>query len=251
MTLRLRARRGASCSASAPTCCSTATSSASCSASSLISQAAVLTLIASGLTRGSAPIYPLPGGPVSDPLSQAMALTAIVIGLAVTALLLALVLRVVVAYRVRELDEVAEEEAERDERLEREDAGEHARRGGGGAMTAALDRAGRPLGGRHRARAPRRPPPRWSAGSRSPRWPRTSRRSSCSPPTCCRDGPVERRRPATGRPASASRCAPTRSGVLFAALSSLARARGDGARGARRRARARVPRPRRCCSPPA
>ena len=92
----------------------------------VISQAAVLTLVASGLTRGSAPIYPLEERPVSDPLSQAMALTAIVIGLAITALLLALVLRVVVAYRSQELDEVADEEAELDERLERHDAGEHA-----------------------------------------------------------------------------------------------------------------------------
>jgi multicomponent Na+:H+ antiporter subunit C len=92
----------------------------------LVSQAAVLTLVASGLSRGSAPIYPLPEGTVSDPLSQAMALTAIVIGLAVTALLLSLALRVVVAYRSQELDEVAEEEIELDERLEREDAGEHA-----------------------------------------------------------------------------------------------------------------------------
>jgi multicomponent Na+:H+ antiporter subunit C len=92
----------------------------------LISHASVLTLIASGLARGRAAIYPLGGRTVSDPLSQAMALTAIVIGLAVTALLLALVLRVVVAYRSRELDEVAEEEIEFDERLEREDAGEHA-----------------------------------------------------------------------------------------------------------------------------
>jgi multicomponent Na+:H+ antiporter subunit C len=91
----------------------------------LISQAAVLTLIASGLTRGTAPIYPLTERTASDPLSQAMALTAIVIGLAITALLLALVLRVVVAYRSQELDEVAGEEAERDERLERVDAGEH------------------------------------------------------------------------------------------------------------------------------
>jgi multicomponent Na+:H+ antiporter subunit C len=91
----------------------------------VISQAAVLTLVASGLTRGSAPIYPLKDRP-SDPLSQAMALTAIVIGLAITALLLALVLRVVVAYRSQELDEVAEEEAELDEQLERADAGEHA-----------------------------------------------------------------------------------------------------------------------------
>lgn len=90
----------------------------------LISQAAVLTLIASGLSRGAAPIYPLPRDRVSDPLSQAMALTAIVIGLAVTALLLVLVLRVVRAYRTEELAEVAETEAEREERLEAEAAAE-------------------------------------------------------------------------------------------------------------------------------
>jgi len=92
----------------------------------VISHASVLTLVASGLTRGAAAIYPLGGRTVSDPLSQAMALTAIVIGLAVAALLLALALRVVVAYRSPELDEVAGEEIELDERMEREDAGEHA-----------------------------------------------------------------------------------------------------------------------------
>jgi multicomponent Na+:H+ antiporter subunit C len=92
----------------------------------LISQAAVLTLVASGLTRGSAPIYPLDEGTVSDPLSQAMALTAIVIGLAVTALLLVLVLRVVHAYRSPGLGELAEWEAKRDARLERLDEREHA-----------------------------------------------------------------------------------------------------------------------------
>jgi multicomponent Na+:H+ antiporter subunit C len=91
----------------------------------LISQAAVLTLIASGLTRGAAPIYPLTERTLSDPLSQAMALTAIVIGLAVTALLLVLVLRVVEAYESREIDEVAEEEAGRDAQLERRHAREH------------------------------------------------------------------------------------------------------------------------------
>ena len=90
----------------------------------LVSQAAVLTLIASGLTRGAAPIYPL-DEPVSDPLSQAMALTAIVIGLAVTALLLVLVFRVVHAYDSQELDEVAVDEAERELRLERREAPEH------------------------------------------------------------------------------------------------------------------------------
>ena len=91
-----------------------------------ISQAAVLTLIASGVTRGRAPIYPLGDSQVSDPLSQAMALTAIVIGLAVTALLLVLVLRVVRAYRTDELDEMAQEEAERSAQLERAHAADHA-----------------------------------------------------------------------------------------------------------------------------
>ena len=92
----------------------------------LISQAAVLTLVASGLGRGSAPIYPLEGRSVSDPLSQAMALTAIVIGLAVTALLLVLVLRVVHAYRSPELARLASREAARDARLERLHEREHA-----------------------------------------------------------------------------------------------------------------------------
>jgi multicomponent Na+:H+ antiporter subunit C len=91
----------------------------------LVSQAATLTLVASGLTRGAAAIYPLPDRRVSDPLSQAMALTAIVIGLAVTALLLVLVLRVALAFRSRRLDEIAEEEATRDEQLEREHGPQH------------------------------------------------------------------------------------------------------------------------------
>ena len=92
----------------------------------IISQASVLTLIVSGLVRGEAPIAPPPGKPVSDPLSEAMALTAIVIGLAVTSLMLTLVLRVADAYRARDLDEVSEEEAEEEARLESQDAAEHA-----------------------------------------------------------------------------------------------------------------------------
>jgi multicomponent Na+:H+ antiporter subunit C len=92
----------------------------------VISQAAVLTLIASGLSRGDAPIYPLSDKTVSDPLSQAMALTAIVIGLAVTALLLVIVLRVVIAYRTDELDELDDEEAAREARLERDSRPAHA-----------------------------------------------------------------------------------------------------------------------------
>lgn len=90
----------------------------------VISQASVLTLIAASLSRGNAAIYPLVGR-VSDPLSQAMALTAIVIGLAVTALLLVLVLRTVITYRTQELDEIALEEAARDEAAERATAVEH------------------------------------------------------------------------------------------------------------------------------
>jgi multicomponent Na+:H+ antiporter subunit C len=91
----------------------------------VISHAATLTVIASALTRGAAPILPLRSHSVADPLSQAMALTAIVIGLALTALLLALVLRVVRAYRSKGLDEVAEEEAEHDALIELEHSRPH------------------------------------------------------------------------------------------------------------------------------
>lgn len=91
----------------------------------LISQAAVLTLIASGLTRGAAPIYPLTERTVSDPLSQAMALTAIVIGLAVTSLLLVLVLRVVLAYSSRDMEVAEEEERRLEAELERREGGAH------------------------------------------------------------------------------------------------------------------------------
>ena len=78
----------------------------------LVSNAANLTLMASGLSRGQAPIVPATGEePVSDPLVQAMTLTALVIGFAVTALLLALVVGV---YRTRhsvDLDELSRQEA--------------------------------------------------------------------------------------------------------------------------------------------
>lgn len=91
----------------------------------VISQAATLTLMASALRFGDAPILPVPVLSMSDPLSQAMALTAIVIGFASVALLLVLVLRVAAAFHTRELDEVAEEEAERDAILDSEDAPDH------------------------------------------------------------------------------------------------------------------------------
>jgi multicomponent Na+:H+ antiporter subunit C len=85
----------------------------------LISQSAILVVITSGLSRGAAPVLPLDGEVPSDPLVQAMALTAIVIGLAVTALLLAIVARVRATLHSLELTEVAREEAEQIADLER------------------------------------------------------------------------------------------------------------------------------------
>lgn len=78
----------------------------------LISQSAVLVVIASGLSRGDAPILPTGDKAPSDPLVQAMALTAIVIGLAVTALLLAIVARVRATLHSLEVRELARDEAE-------------------------------------------------------------------------------------------------------------------------------------------
>jgi multicomponent Na+:H+ antiporter subunit C len=85
----------------------------------LISQSAVLVVIASGLTRGDAPILPTGAKPPSDPLVQAMALTAIVIGLAVTALLLAIVARVRATLHSLEVRELARDEAEHTTEIER------------------------------------------------------------------------------------------------------------------------------------
>lgn len=85
----------------------------------LISQSAVLVVIASGLTRGNAPILPTGAKPPSDPLVQAMALTAIVIGLAVTALLLAIVARVRATLHSLEVRELARDEAEHTTEIER------------------------------------------------------------------------------------------------------------------------------------
>lgn len=81
----------------------------------LISNAANLFIMAAGLSRGQEPIYPLIGNqPVSDPLVQAMTLTAIVISFGVAALLLALVYRVYASHLSLDLEEPAGVE-ERDE----------------------------------------------------------------------------------------------------------------------------------------
>ena len=87
----------------------------------LISIAASLTVIASGLRRGQAPIQPLvPGEPVADPLTQAMTLTALIIGFATTALLLlAMVYRVYTTHRSVDLDDLSRSERSAEEQLER------------------------------------------------------------------------------------------------------------------------------------
>jgi multicomponent Na+:H+ antiporter subunit C len=86
----------------------------------LISNSAVLFIISAGLTRGVAPIHPLEGvGSVSDPLVQAMALTALVIGFGVAALLLAMVYRLYVSHRTVDAEDVADLEMRQAEALER------------------------------------------------------------------------------------------------------------------------------------
>ena len=86
----------------------------------LISNAASLTVIASGLRRGQPPIYPLvPGEPVADPLTQAMTLTALIIGFATTALLLAMAYRIYTTHRSVDLDDLSRSERSAEEELER------------------------------------------------------------------------------------------------------------------------------------
>ena len=85
----------------------------------LISQCALVTIIGSSLVRGRTPIKLQPGDVVSDPLPQALALTALVIGLATVALLLALVHRVIMVFRTTERDELAAGEAQHEATLER------------------------------------------------------------------------------------------------------------------------------------
>ena len=88
----------------------------------LVSNSAVLFIIAAGLTRGVPPIYPLENpASVSDPLVQAMALTALVIGFGVAALLLSMVYRLYTSHRTIDLEEIADVEMRQAEALEQAD----------------------------------------------------------------------------------------------------------------------------------
>ncbi len=90
----------------------------------LVSNSATLFIVASGLSGGAPPIYPLPDGGVSDPLVQAMALTALIIGFGVAALLFAMVYQLYASHGTMDLEEIAEAEAREAEALDlREDPG--------------------------------------------------------------------------------------------------------------------------------
>ena len=87
----------------------------------LVSNSAVLFIISAGLTRGVAPILPLEDEGASDPLVQAMALTALIIGFGVAALLLAMVYRLFSTHDTVDLEEIAAAEMREAEALERTD----------------------------------------------------------------------------------------------------------------------------------
>jgi multicomponent Na+:H+ antiporter subunit C len=87
----------------------------------LVANAANLALMSSGLGRGQSPIRPLGPGAVSDPLVQAMTITAVVIGFGVTALLLSLAYRIYVSSHTVDLDELSHAEARHERELEREE----------------------------------------------------------------------------------------------------------------------------------
>ena len=88
----------------------------------LISNAANLFIMAAALTRGRAPILPLANKfDTSDPVVQAMTLTAIVISFGVSALLLAIVYRVYLSHRTVDIDELGDVETRQVQQEERTD----------------------------------------------------------------------------------------------------------------------------------
>ncbi|GAA3463749.1 NADH-quinone oxidoreductase subunit K [Saccharothrix longispora] len=118
----------------------------------LISQSAVVTIIAASLGRGRAAIGVGPGDGVSDPLPQALALTALVIGLATVALLLALVHRAIVVFRTAEQDELAATEAEHEAGLQRQRQADLEETGTGEEAETRVEKENRVWGERGRGR---------------------------------------------------------------------------------------------------
>ena len=85
----------------------------------LVANAANLFIMAAGFTRGRAPIHPLPAAPVSDPLVQAMTLTAVVISFGITALLLSLVFAVYTSHGTLDQDDLLEAEVREERAIQR------------------------------------------------------------------------------------------------------------------------------------
>jgi multicomponent Na+:H+ antiporter subunit C len=80
----------------------------------LVSNSVMLFIMAAAMMRGQAPIHPWSPGPVSDPVVQALTLTAIVINFGVTALVLALVYGVAIAHGTIDQQDLREAEERRE-----------------------------------------------------------------------------------------------------------------------------------------
>jgi multicomponent Na+:H+ antiporter subunit C len=88
----------------------------------LVSNAATLFVMAAGLGRGRPPIHPvLDASVVSDPLVQAMTLTAIVIGFALSAFLVGLVYAVFALRGTIDQTDLHRGEVEEERRLARDE----------------------------------------------------------------------------------------------------------------------------------
>jgi multicomponent Na+:H+ antiporter subunit C len=77
----------------------------------LISNAANLFILGAAISHGDAPILPLgleSSSSISDPVVQALVLTAVVISFGVSALLLAIVYRVYLSHRTVDLEELSD-----------------------------------------------------------------------------------------------------------------------------------------------
>lgn len=89
----------------------------------LVSNAAILFIVSAGFGAHAEPIAPLARPEqIADPLAQALALTAIVIGFGVTALLLRVALAVERSHSTIDVQELAEAEVEEERRREPEGA---------------------------------------------------------------------------------------------------------------------------------
>ncbi|MGH7279018.1 MAG: sodium:proton antiporter [Candidatus Rokuibacteriota bacterium] len=89
----------------------------------LVSNSVNLFVMAAGISRGAAPIYPLESArSVSDPLVQALTLTALVISFGVSALLLSLVYGIYASHGTIDQDELRDAEWRDEHEREREDA---------------------------------------------------------------------------------------------------------------------------------